>query len=53
MPRSAKKPSSGQDLVEAMKIILAHHRGDIELERVMPKRRSSQATPKQTTPRAK
>jgi len=53
MSQSTKKPSFGQDLVEAMKLILAHHRGDIELERVLPKRRLSEAAAKQVYPRAK
>lgn len=52
MPSPSKKSSFGQDLVKAMKLVLAHHRGEIELERLTPKRRSSRATPKQITPRA-
>jgi hypothetical protein len=36
-----------------MKVVLAHHRGEIELERVLPKRRSSEGTPEQRAPRAK
>jgi hypothetical protein len=47
MPRASKNPSFGKDVVEAMKLILAHHRGEIELERVLPKRRLSKATQKQ------
>ena len=31
MSQSSKKSSFGQDLVEAMKLVLAHHRGEIEL----------------------
>jgi hypothetical protein len=34
---ASKKQSFGQDLVEAMKLVLAHHRGEIELEQVLPK----------------
>jgi hypothetical protein len=36
---ASKKPSFGQDLVEAMKLVLAHHRGEIQLEQVLPKPR--------------
>lgn len=31
MPRPSQNPSFGNDLVEAMKVILAHYRGEIEL----------------------
>ena len=51
--RPSGKPSFGQDVVEAMKLILAHHCGGIELDRVLPKRRLSQAAGKQYTPRPK
>src|SRR3984893_13775653 len=33
----AKKGSFGADLIEGMKLVLAHQRGDIELEQVSPK----------------
>jgi len=49
----SEKSSFGQDLVEAMRLVLAHHPGEIELEQVLPKRRPSKATPWQTAPRAK
>jgi putative transcriptional regulator len=32
-----KKTSTGADLVEGMKLVLAHQRGEIELEQVWPK----------------
>ncbi len=51
MPPRSKKPSFGQDLVEAMKLVVAHHRGEIELEQVVPKRRLSKDTLKPRTPR--
>jgi hypothetical protein len=47
MHLASKKQSFGQDLVEAMKLVLAHHRGEVKLERVLPKRYSYKATPKQ------
>jgi putative transcriptional regulator len=39
MPRkaAAKKTTFGSDLVEGMKVVLAHQRGRIELEQVWPK----------------
>jgi putative transcriptional regulator len=39
MPKKAiaKKPSFGEDLIEEMKLVLAHERGEIELEQVRPK----------------
>jgi putative transcriptional regulator len=39
MPRKApvKKPTFGRDVIEGMKLVLAHQRGKIELERVWPK----------------
>src|SRR5947209_8691680 len=39
MPRKAgaKKTSFGADLIEGMKLILAHQRGKVELEQVWPK----------------
>src|ERR1700719_3757542 len=33
-----KKNSFAADLVEGMKLVAAHHRGEIELEQVWPKR---------------
>jgi hypothetical protein len=40
MPKkaAAKKTTFGSDLIEGMKLILAHQRGKIELEQVWPKR---------------
>ena len=32
-----KKSSFGEDLIEGMKLVAAHQRGEIELERVWPK----------------
>lgn len=32
-----KKTTLGADLIEGMKLVLAHHRGKIELEQVWPK----------------
>src|SRR5260221_6459283 len=52
MRTPSSKPTFGQDLVEAMRLILAHHRGEIELEHVLPKARVSKATPEQRLPRA-
>jgi hypothetical protein len=39
MPKkaAAKKTTFGSDLIEGMKLILAHQRGKIELEQVWPK----------------
>jgi hypothetical protein len=39
MPRkaAAKKTTFGADLIEGMKLVLAHQRGRIELEQVWPK----------------
>jgi putative transcriptional regulator len=39
MPRkaAAKKTTFGTDLIEGMKLVLAHERGKIELEQVWPK----------------
>ena len=39
MPRkaAAKKATFGSDLIEGMKVVLAHQRGRIELEQVWPK----------------
>jgi putative transcriptional regulator len=34
---AAKKSSFGADLIEGMKIVAAHERGEIELEQVWPK----------------
>jgi hypothetical protein len=53
MSQSSKKPSFGQELVEAMKLVLAHHRGEIELEQLLPKPRVPKAAHKPRTPRAK
>jgi hypothetical protein len=39
MPRkaAAKKTTFGADLIEGMKLVLAHQRGKIELEQVWPR----------------
>ena len=39
MPKkaTAKKTTFGSDLIEGMKLVLAHQRGKIELEQVWPK----------------
>jgi len=39
MPRktTAKKTTFGADLIEGMKLVLAHQRGKVELEQVWPK----------------
>jgi putative transcriptional regulator len=39
MPRkvAAKKTTFGADLIEGMKVVLAHQRGKIDLEQVWPK----------------
>src|ERR1700683_3908670 len=39
MPKktSAKKPTFGTELIEGMKLVLGHQRGEIELEQVWPK----------------
>jgi putative transcriptional regulator len=34
---AAKKSSFGADLIEGMKLVLAHERGQVELEQVWPK----------------
>ena len=34
---AAKEPAFGADLIEGMKLVLAHRRGKIELEQVWPK----------------
>jgi putative transcriptional regulator len=34
---AAKKSSFGADQIEGMKLVAAHHRGEIELEQVWPK----------------
>ncbi len=34
---TAKKTSFGADLIEGMKLVLAHQRGKVELEQVWPK----------------
>src|SRR5689334_16237292 len=34
---AAKESSFGADLIEGMKLVLAHQRGEIELEQVWPK----------------
>jgi hypothetical protein len=34
---AAKKTTFGEDLIEGMKLVLAHQRGKIELEQVWPK----------------
>jgi hypothetical protein len=52
MSQSSKKPSFGQDLTEAMKLVLAHHRGEIELDQVLPQRRFAKSTRKPTIPRS-
>jgi hypothetical protein len=53
MSQSSKKPSFGQDLVDAMKFVLAHHRGEIEPDQLWPKLRLVKSTRKRTIPRAK
>ena len=39
MPKKSptKKTNFGADLIEGMKLVLAHHRGQIELEQVWPR----------------
>ena len=37
VPTRTKKTTFGEDLIEAMKLILAHQRGEIELEQMWPK----------------
>jgi len=32
-----KKPSFGSDLIDAMKLVVAHQRGEVQLEQVWPK----------------
>ena len=34
---AAKKKTIGADLIEGMKVVLAHHRGAVQLEQVWPK----------------
>jgi len=34
---AAKETTFGADLIEGMKLVLAHRRGEIELEQVWPK----------------
>jgi len=48
MPRkaAAKKTTFGADLIEGMKLVLAHQRGKIELEQVRPKPVGAKATRK-------
>jgi hypothetical protein len=45
MPKkvAAKKTRFGADLIEGMKMVLAHQRGRVELEQVWPKRRDVKA----------
>jgi len=40
----SKKPSFGQDLVVGMKLVMAHQRGEIELEQVWPRPRERKAS---------
>jgi hypothetical protein len=42
---SAKKKTFGSDLIEGMKLVLAHQRGKVELEQVWPKPIGVMATP--------
>jgi putative transcriptional regulator len=35
--RSAKRTTFGADLIEGMKLVLAHRRGEVELEQVWPR----------------
>ncbi len=39
MPKkaSAKKATFGTDLIEGLKLVLAHQRGEVKLEQVRPK----------------
>ena len=37
IPSKAKKTTIGADLIEGMKLVLAHQRGKVELEQVWPK----------------
>jgi len=37
MPPKAKRTTSGADLIEGMKLVLAHQRGEVTLEQVWPK----------------
>jgi len=48
MPReaAAKKTTFGADLIEGMKLVLAHQRGKIELEQLWPKPVGAKATRK-------
>jgi hypothetical protein len=43
---AAKKTTFGANLVEGMKLVLAHQRGKIELEQVWPKPVGAKATRK-------
>ena len=43
---AVKKTTFGADLIEGMKLVLAHQRGKIELEQVWPKPTSEKATRK-------
>jgi hypothetical protein len=47
MPKKppAKKTTFGADLIEGMKLVLAHMRGEIELEQVSPKAISKRVAP--------
>jgi hypothetical protein len=45
MRAPGEMPSFGQDLVEALKSVLAHQRGEIKLEQVLPKPRAAQVFP--------
>jgi hypothetical protein len=35
MKKTTKKTTFGADMIEGMKLALAHHRGEIELDRVV------------------
>lgn len=53
MRPASTKPSFGHDLVEAMKLILAHDRCEIELEQVLPKPGTRKSPDKTRTRHAK
>jgi hypothetical protein len=53
MRPASKKQGFGQNLLEAMKLVLSHHRGEIELEQVLPKPRVPKSARKPRTRRAK
>jgi len=53
MPPRPKKPSFGENLVEAMKLVLAIIAARSNSNQVSPKRRSPTATPKRRISRAK